>query len=102
MGGDLSLPHYVVHSISFVTNEAAEAAGQRFAAYDFDDVSIVAAGDGTWILHLGSEQVLNARHLERTRSAMERLAAESGGSYEDWDVAVQMDGWPNCGCDWPD
>jgi predicted hydrolase (HD superfamily) len=53
-------------------------------------------------LYASQEQVLNARHLDQTRSVMERLAAEFGGDYEDWQMSVHMDDWPECGCAWPD
>jgi len=103
MGGDLMRKHHVGHSLGFAKREDAERAGQRLAADGVFDVSLMDESfDGSWHVYAGQEQVLSARHLEQTRSAMERLAAEFGGTYEDWEVAVHMDDWPECGCAWPE
>ncbi len=103
MGGDLTRPHHVGHSLRFARREDAESAGQRLAADGVFDVSLTDESfDGSWHVYAGQEQVLNAHHLERTRSALERLAGEFKGQYEDWEVGIHMDGWPECGCAWPE
>jgi hypothetical protein len=102
-GGDLSRPHYVSHSVEFTEKASAESAAARLDGFRIFEVSVMEGPfGGEWIVYAGQEQVLNARHIERTRTALERLAAEYGGSYDDWDVGVHMDGWPNCGCEWPE
>lgn len=102
MGADLTQPTDVCHLLAFPSQEAARIAGAHLETSGFHVTALDADVGGEWLVFAGDEQLLNAHYLALVRISTERLAVEFSGRYDDWDAAICVDGWPDCGCAWPE
>jgi hypothetical protein len=102
MGADLTQPTDVCHLLAFPSRQIARHASERLEIGGFHVTTLDEDVGGDWLVFASNEQLLNDRYLALVRISMERLAAEFGGRYDDWEAAIRVDGWPDCGCAWPE
>ena len=102
MGTDLTRPTDICHLLAFPSQQTAKQAAEHLETVGFRVTTLDDDIGGEWLVFAGNEQVLNARYLALVRIAMECLAAGFGGRYDDWEAAIRVDGWPDCGCAAPE
>jgi len=102
MGTDLTQATDVCHLLAFPSRQTARQASERLETGGFHVTTLDEDVGGDWLVFASNEQLLNARYLALVRISMESLAAEFSGRYDDWEAAIRVDGWPDCGCAWPE
>jgi len=102
LGADLRQATDVCHLLAFPSRLTARQASERLETGGFHVTTLDEDVGGDWLVFAGKEQLLDSRYLALVRISMERLAGEFGGRYDDWEAAIRVDGWPDCGCAWPE
>ena len=88
LGADLARPRHVVHFLSTTDEGAAHASAEAASELGYD-VSIVASreGDDEWTVRATAERVIHASTIAAFRASFERVAEETGTTYEGWEAS---------------
>jgi hypothetical protein len=88
LGADLALPRHVLHFLSAPDGQSARRAAAAAERLGYEtSVEDPTGGAGDWTVQAAGTRVIDTSTVGAFRAAFERLADETGTTYEGWEAA---------------